>query len=72
MNPDQLRETLKTRGVSEAELLREEDVAAMDTATLRKMGLGRTPSGRLTVYRSPSRPALMPARDPQDSATRTR
>lgn len=45
MDPDTRRETLKHRGVTEAKLLREEEVSAMDVATLRRMGLGRTPSG---------------------------
>lgn len=45
MNPDQLRETSKSRGVPVAELLSEDEVQKYDTATLRKMGLGRTPSG---------------------------
>lgn len=53
MTPDQLRETSKSRGVPMAELLSEDEVQKYDTATLRKMGLGRTPSGALRSSRSP-------------------
>lgn len=40
MKPDELRVVLQTAG-----LLKEEDVQAMSVAQLKKMGLGRTPSG---------------------------
>ena len=51
MDPDTRRETLKHRKVTEAQLLPEEEVQKYDTATLRRMGLGRTPSGESQVSR---------------------
>lgn len=52
MDPDTRRETLKHRRVTEAQLLSEAEVQSYDTAKLRRMGLGRTPTGSAFPLRS--------------------